>query len=137
MVGVSDWHGIWMENYFFLQFLLFFPNTSPNHHHIFFSFQVQYQSSIVLIGSSSNQYFYWLNIEVSATAHSFHIPWHLLSEDYFEVFQSLIQLLQAFCYCFHRLLVTQLKAFFTVSFFLQSNFCSFSPYLQNIWLMHF
>ena len=85
----------------------------------------------------SSTYFYWLNIEVSATAHSLHLPWHLLSKDYFKVFQSRIQLLQAFFYCFPRLLVTQLEAFFCSFSFSTVNFCSSisAKYLTRAFLM--
>ena len=103
---------------FFSQFLVFF--ATPRQIIITFSFPLKSNINLRLCkldllphgkadneerrkeeeGSSSFQCFYWLNIEVSATAHSFHKPWHLLSEDYFKVFQSLIQFLQVFFVAF-------------------------------------
>ena len=76
------------------------------------------------IESSSFLYFYCLNIEVSATAHSLHIPWHLLSEDYFEVFQSLIQLLQAFFLLLSSTSCDSTRSIFCCFFFSAVNFCS-------------
>ena len=81
--------------------ILFAISCIFSHNLVQSSLHFLFLSSPILIFDCSDwifflSIFYWLNIEISATAYSLHIPWHPLSKDYFKVFQALIQLLHAF-----------------------------------------